>query len=97
MHVATPEWRHIPFTQEMTVEQSSTPEQHKDRSVADSAGSATAQQSQEEQRIQTEERLSMDPTDMADAIDHEKDQKFDGDDESRYEDEVEEALPDNAR
>ncbi len=79
------------------MEQSSTHEQNADRSVAESAGSATEQQSQEEQRIQTEERLSMDPTDMADAIDHEKDQKFDGDDETRYEDEVEEALPDNAR
>lgn len=79
------------------MEQGSTHEQNANSNVADSAGSASAQQAQEEQRIQTEERLSMDPSDMADAIDHEKDQKFDGDDGTRYEDEVEEVLPDDAR
>lgn len=58
---------------------------------------ATEQQEQEEQRVQTDERLSMDPTDMADAIGQEKDQKFDGDSETRYEDEVDKSLPDDAR
>lgn len=79
------------------MEHNSTHEQHAERDVADSAGSSTEKQSQEQQRIHTEERLSMDPSDMADAIGHEKDQKFDGDDETRYENEVKEALPDDAR
>lgn len=77
--------------------QNSTNPQDAERSDAESVGSRTEQQEQEEQRIQTEERLSMDPTDMADAIGQEKDQKFDGDSETRYEDEVDKALPNDAR
>ena len=79
------------------MENDSTQQQDSDRNDAESVGSKAEQQKQEQQRIQTGERLSMDPTDMADAIDQEKDQKFDGDSETRYEDEVDEALPDDAR
>ncbi len=82
---------------EMTVENNDTHHQGSDRSDAKSVSSKTEQQEHEEQRIHTEERLSMDPTDMADAIDQEQDQKFDGDNESRYEDEVDKNLPNNAR
>lgn len=64
---------------------------------ADALGSAAEQQQQEEERTRTEERLSMDASDMTDAIHHEEDQKFDSDPETRYDAEVEEALPDDAR
>ena len=79
------------------MENNSTHHQDADRNDAKSVGSETEQQEQEEQRIHTEERLSMDPTDMADAIDQEEDQKFSGDDTTRYAAEVDEALPDDAR
>ncbi len=82
--------------QEMTVAENSTHRQDAERDDAESVSSKAEEQEQEEQRIQTEARLSMDPTDMADAIDHEKDQKFDGDDETRYGDEVDKALPNDA-
>lgn len=75
-----------------------TSNEHDETSFDDEAvGSAAKHQEQQEQRVQTEERLSMDPSDMADAIDHEEDQKFNADPKPRYDDEVEEALPDDAR
>lgn len=64
---------------------------------AESAGTETEQQEIREARTLENERLSMDPTDMADAIDHEKDQKWDGSSETRYENEVEQALPGDSR
>lgn len=79
------------------MDQNSTNPQNAEHSDADSVGSKAEHQEQEEQRIQTDERLSMDPTDMADAIGQEKDQKFDGDNETRYEEDVDKALPDDAR
>ncbi|MDO5735902.1 MAG: hypothetical protein Q4P15_05460 [Propionibacteriaceae bacterium] len=60
-----------------------------------STAEAEAQQ-QRTDRVQTEERLTMDGGDMAEAIDQEHDQKVDPSNESRYEDDVDEALPGNA-
>ncbi|MGO1486970.1 MAG: hypothetical protein ACTHWA_00265 [Arachnia sp.] len=77
------------------MEQKST-QQNQHGSDVESAGSQAQQQSQEEQRIQTEERLSMDSSDMGEAIDQEKDSKFDGANDSRYADEAEETLQDGA-
>lgn len=59
----------------------------------------TASPEAEEQqrgRAQTDERLDMDASDMEDAIDSEHDQKVDQGDESRYEDEVDAPLSDDA-
>lgn len=63
---------------------------------AESVAVEAEQQENQEARTLGDERLSMDPTDMADAIDHEKDQKWDGSSETRYEDDVDEALPDDS-
>ncbi len=52
----------------------------------------TQHEDQEEQRVQTDERMSMDGHDMEEAIDHEQDQKVDPGDQSRYEDNVDQAL-----
>lgn len=64
---------------------------------AESVAARTEQQEINEAKTLEDERLSMDPADMADAIDHEKDQKWDGTSETRYEDEVDQALPDDSR
>lgn len=48
----------------------------------------------DEEEVLTDKRVGMDKGDMADAIDHEEDQKFDHDDTSRYEDDVEKAMTD---
>ncbi len=77
--------------------ENSTHQDTSDGVDAETVASKTEQQKQEEQRVETSQRLSMDSEDMADAIDHEQDQKFDGDDETRYADEVDQALPDDAR
>ena len=72
------------------------PAHRTDDAEAETRSSKTEQQEQQEQRIQTGERMSMDPTDMADAIDQEEDQKFDGQDKTRYEHDVDRALSDEA-
>lgn len=54
--------------------------------------SGAQHEDQQQQRIHSEERMSMGGGDMEDAIDHEQDQKFDADDASRYEGDVEEAI-----
>ncbi len=64
---------------------------------AETRSSKTERQEQQEERIQTEERMTMDPTDLSDAIDKEEDQKFDGKDASRYAEETEQALDDDTR
>lgn len=64
---------------------------------AESVAADTEQQELQEAQTLKDERMSMDPTDMADAIDHEKDQKWDGSSETRYEDDVDETLPGNSR
>ena len=51
---------------------------------------------EEQERIHTEERMAMDTRDMADAIDQEQDQKVKPGDESRYEDDVDDAMGDDA-
>lgn len=53
--------------------------------------------SEQEEKIRTQERVGMDQGDMEDAIDQEQDQKVRPDDESRYEDDVDRALSDNDR
>ncbi len=63
--------------------------------VAEHVENSTAgneHQQQQEERVETDERVSMDEGDMEEKIDHEQDQKFDGVPESRYEDDVDEAL-----
>lgn len=52
----------------------------------------TQHEDEQQQRIHSDERMSMDGGDMEDAIDHEQDQKFDADDASRYEGDVDEAI-----
>lgn len=52
----------------------------------------TQHEDQQEQVTHTDERMSMDGSDIEEAIDQEQDQKFDGDDASRYEGGVDEAI-----
>ncbi|RMB58925.1 hypothetical protein [Tessaracoccus antarcticus] len=59
------------------------------------AGADNAEQDQQQQRIQAEERVDLEPSDMEEAIDHEHDQKVDPGDASRYEGAVDDALPGN--
>lgn len=56
------------------------------------ANATNEQQQQRQERIQNEERMSMDATDMQEAIKQEQDQKFDADDASRYQGDVDVAL-----
>lgn len=48
--------------------------------------------SEQEEKVRTQERVGMDEGDMEDAIDQEQDQKVKPDDESRYEDDVDRAM-----
>ncbi len=68
-------------------EESMTVAEHVENSTAGSE-----YQEQQEDRVQTDERMSMDDSDMEEAIDQEQDQKFEAVPESRYEDDVDEAL-----